>query len=258
MRSVFGYFNQSVYLLRLDDACVGFDYQKWMYITKKINTRNIKPLIAVVPKNADPELMQDDSVGADQFWSYVADCSKRGWALGLHGYTHQLHPINIADQIVKVNSMSEFATLDFESQSNKITQALSIFKEYNLTPTVFVAPAHSFDQVTLKSLKKNSDIRCISDGHFPFHCIMDGFCFIPQQLWKFRWLPFGLYTVCLHPSSMSYSEIDIFFDQVDKEKFNIKSFKEVAFRGKCTIPCWFFNIFQSAFLILLKIKRRVK
>ena len=255
MKSTLSFFNRSTYLIRLDDACVGFDYPKWKYISKKINARNIKPLIAIVPKNSDPKLMCEGGVGVDQFWEYIVECSNLDWTLGLHGYNHQLHSISIFDQIVRVNTMSEFATLSFEKQCNKIDKGLKVFDKYGLSPSVFVAPAHSFDKVTLQALKKTSNIRHISDGHFLFRCIMGEFYFIPQHLWKLRWLPFGLYTVCLHPSEMSYSEIDNFFNLIDKKKFNIGNFEKEAFKSKRTTSCQANKIFQILFLIFLKLKR---
>ncbi len=31
----------------------------------------------------------------------------------------------------------------------------------------------------------------------------DGFYWIPQQLWWFRKMPFGTYTICLHPNTLT-------------------------------------------------------
>ena len=66
-----------------------------------------------------------------------------------------------------------------------------------------MAPCHSFDFVTLSSLRSVSDINLISDGFSFRPYLRYGFKWIPQQLWTFKLMPFGIWTICLHPSSMS-------------------------------------------------------
>jgi len=40
----------------------------------------------------------------------------------------------------------------------------------------------------------------------PFMC--DNFYFIPQQLWKPVFKKYGVWTICLHPDTMSYEDIE--------------------------------------------------
>lgn len=82
-----------------------------------------------------------------------------------------------------------------------------IFLSNDITPKVWVAPAHSFDKNKLIALKEESNIRIISDGisKFPFTKI--GFFWIHVQLWKFKEKHTGLWTICLHPNSITEDKI---------------------------------------------------
>ena len=51
-------------------------------------------------------------------------------------------------------------------------------------PKIWVAPAHSFDWVTLEALRQETDIRLVSDGIALNSYRKNGFDFIPQQLWN--------------------------------------------------------------------------
>ena len=105
---------------------------------------------------------------------------------------------------------SEFSGLSLEEQRDKIRKGFKIFKKNQIKPTVWVAPAHCFDYITLHALELETDIKIISDGiaYSPYY--FKGFYFIPQQLWKLKKKYFGIWTVCLHPDTMSDDEIQEF------------------------------------------------
>ena len=72
---------------------------------------------------------------------------------------------------------------------------------------VFMAPAHSFDCNTLAALTDETAITTITDGFSLHPYYKDNFWWVPQQLWKFRWMPFGIWTICLHPNQMTNDEM---------------------------------------------------
>ena len=78
-----------------------------------------------------------------------------------------------------------------------------MFRSHGGEPTVWIVPGHSFDKDALVALKRETDIEIISDGIARNCFINDGFYWIPQQLWWFRKMPFGTYTICLHPNTMT-------------------------------------------------------
>jgi hypothetical protein len=83
-------------------------------------------------------------------------------------------------------------------------------------PEVWVAPAHTFDENTLRALK-SLDIHAISDGFqiWP-HTDHEGFFWIPQQLGAFYSMPFGTWTVCIHPQDRLYSNLATFRQKIER------------------------------------------
>ena len=67
--------------------------------------------------------------------------------------------------------------------------------------------SHTFDLNTLSAIKENSDIEIISDGISLNPYFYKNLLFIPQQLWYPKRLPFGLWTICIHPNDMEEEQI---------------------------------------------------
>jgi hypothetical protein len=101
---------------------------------------------------------------------------------------------------------SEFAGLPYEIQEIKLRNAIRIFREQQVSPEVWVAPAHSFDATTVAILSKLG-IRIISDGYaiYPYRDA-DGVTWIPQQFGRFHKLPFGVWTICCHFNAWTDAE----------------------------------------------------
>jgi hypothetical protein len=79
-----------------------------------------------------------------------------------------------------------------------LAKGLRIFEEQGVVPDVWIAPGHSFDHATLDVLVE-SGLTSVSDGFMAYPCRDDaGVFWIPQQLWRFRPMPFGVWTVCVH------------------------------------------------------------
>ena len=70
-----------------------------------------------------------------------------------------------------------------------------------MRPDAWVAPGHSFDATTVRVLRE-SGIDVVSDGFFARRIRHLDVTWIPQQLWRFRRMPAGLWTVCLHANTM--------------------------------------------------------
>jgi len=109
--------------------------------------------------------------------------------------------------LVPYYKRSEFAGLSFEHQRAKIRTAWSFFLSQGIEPRIWVAPAHSFNGLTLEALREETSIRIVSDGIAWNTFYEHGFHWIPQQMWKFTSRNSGLWTVCLHPNQMHESVI---------------------------------------------------
>ena len=162
------------------------------------------PIVAVIPNNEDRKQMKEEV--DSQFWNKVRSWQKKGWHIALHGYDHVY--ISKSSGLVPFNNKSEFAGLSYEEQVIKIKEGWKIFKQENIDCKIWVAPSHTFDKNTLKALKEHTTIEIISDGValFPFYRF--GFKWIPQQVWRFRKMPFGLWSGCFHPNEMNDKEIN--------------------------------------------------
>jgi hypothetical protein len=187
------------YLIRLDDACAEMNGERWRRVEELLDEFEIRPIVAVVPDNQDSELNRQAADPA--FWDRVRRWQSKGWAIAMHGHTHVMHATN-ERLLVPYYKRSEFAGLSLEQQKEKIRAAWRIFLSQGIEPQIWVAPAHSFDRLTLVALREETSIRVVSDGIAWDTFYAYGFHWIPQQLWKLVSRRSGLWTVCLHPNQI--------------------------------------------------------
>ena len=215
----------TAYIIRLDDACPTMDSNKWTRFEDLLDKHNIKPIVAVIPCNEDPELLKENSDG--NFWKKVSAWEKKGWAIAMHGCTHVYTTKNPG--LVPINKRSEFAGVDLEMQKSLIRRGIKKFEQHNIKTDIFVAPSHSFDRNTLRALSSSSKIQTISDGIGLYPFKKYGFNWIPQQIWRFRKMPFGCWTACFHPNEISDQEFKALELFLDSNSSNFKSLDSLRF-----------------------------
>jgi len=238
------------YIIRLDDACPTMNKDKWSKIEKILDKYNIKPIIAVIPNNKDTSMIVDEYDST--FWKKVKNWQKKGYYIALHGYEHLYVTQNSG--LIPFNKQSEFAGLSFEEQSKKIKEGWEIFKKHDIKTNIWVAPSHTFDKNTLKALKQETSISIISDGIGLNPFIKNGFKWIPQQLWRFKNMPFGVWTICLHPNTMSDMDIKQMGNFIKENKNKFVLVDEIKYKS-----CSLFNIlFKIMYWSLFKIKKAIK
>ena len=194
------------YIFRLDDASPFSNLKKWQAIEDIFQKYEIKPIVAVIPDNKDSSLIYQEL--NPNFWKRVRGWDNKGWEIAMHGYQHVFHKVRHMQNVIPFYNRSEFSGLSLLEQEEKIIKSREIFLENGLNPKVWVAPAHAFDYNTLQALANEADIKIVSDGISLFPYYKRGFCFLPQQLWSIKKKNFGLWTVCLHPDTMSEEEIN--------------------------------------------------
>jgi hypothetical protein len=141
-----------------------------------------------------------------------------------------MHPTDVK-LLVPFYGRSEFAGLSLQDQAAKIRSAWQLFQAEGVVPRIWVAPAHSFDHVTLSAVYAETSIRVVSDGIAwkPFR--EQGFCWVPQQLWRLAERKWGLWTVCLHPNQMTEESIAAFGTALGESyRGRISDFKDVRLR----------------------------
>jgi peptidoglycan/xylan/chitin deacetylase (PgdA/CDA1 family) len=202
------------------------NWSAWDEVEQALLRYGIQPILAVVPDNRD-EVLRVDRPRAD-FWERVREWDARGWTIAMHGYQHRY--VNDHRGIVGINAASEFAGLDVNVQIDKLRRGLEIFDREGVRPTVWSAPAHSFDTQTLTALRSIGLTR-ISDGLTALpHRDRDGMFWIPQQLWRFRPMPPGAWTVCCHVNAWSPAMTVAFVEALGRYRDRIVDVGTIAER----------------------------
>lgn len=206
------------YLIRLDDACPGSNWDKWNQVFALLDKYSIKPIVAVIPNNADPAFNSPTSIGEDVFFEKMRRIQNAGYKLAIHGYNHVY--TNDNSGLLKITAHSEFAGVSYEIQYAKISNAKMIFDKEGLEADLFVAPSHSFDENTIQILR-SLGINNISDGLYTHPFSKGGCRFIPCQLWYPVMKSKGTWTICIHPDTISEKQL---YDLENFIKVNLSSF----------------------------------
>lgn len=246
------------YLLRFDDICPTMNWEVWAEVQNILLEFKIAPLLAVIPDNRDPSLVVSDY--NPQFWERVREWQRLGWTIGLHGYQHTFATTNSG--IIGINNYSEFSGLSEAAQESKLRRALEILAREGVNPDVWVAPAHSFDYITVKLLH-TLGLRNISDGFFlsPRRDKL-GMLWIPQQLWRFRRMPPGIWTVCFHINTWDGDRLSKFRAGVERFSRDITDLKSVIVAHEATkfsaVNGLVSALIHGSMQRLIKCKRRLR
>lgn len=190
------------YLLRVDDVCSTLHAERWPQVRELISEAGIHPILAVVPDNRDPELAV--SASDPRFWRRMREMEAAGATVALHGYRHIC--THEGRSLVPLHRHSEFAGVPLEQQCKWIAAGLANLRIHGLTPRLWVAPRHGFDRNTLHALR-HAGISYLSDGLGRIPVRRSGILWIPQQLWRPESKAKGLWTICIHPNTMSAADI---------------------------------------------------
>ena len=214
---------RDMYIIRLDDASEHMDVVRWHRMEGLLDKYGVKPLVGIIPENHDPKFV--DAYARDEgFWAKAREWDmKKGWTLALHGWLH-VYTTKCAG-INPAGAKSEFAGVSFKKQCEMIREGVSILKSRGIVPAVFFAPSHTYDMNTIEALRKESDIRIISDTVANDIYLKWGFRFVPVQLSSPRKAPFKLTTICLHPNMMAnrqFEVLDEFLSRLGSECLSLK------------------------------------
>ena len=191
------------YLLRLDDLCPTVSRERWQKLRALIEEFLIRPILAVVPDNHDPDLQLSPPDAT--FWEQMRALEGAGAAIGLHGYRHLC--LSRGRSLLGLSGSSEFAGVSAQTQRVWIQTGMHILRSHGLNPEIFVAPRHGFDEQTLEALRAEK-ICLLSDGFARAPFLSGGITWIPQQLWASVNKPSGVWTICVHPNTASDNEIE--------------------------------------------------
>jgi predicted deacetylase len=237
------------FIVRFDDICPTMNWSVWTRVEAALRDLDIRPIVAVVPDNRDPALRVAPE-RAD-FWDRVREWQQLGWSVAMHGYQH-LYSTSDAG-ILALNERSEFAGVPRATQISRIDSALRIFAEQKVRSSVWVAPGHSFDWTTIDCLRDRG-IDVISDGFFSRPVRHRGVIWVPQQLWRFRFMTAGLWTVCSHVNDWCDEAVSAFTSQLRAYRGAITSLSEVIGRPVSDLRIAD-SLFASAFGRLVRTRK---
>ncbi|MDD5216859.1 MAG: DUF2334 domain-containing protein [Candidatus Omnitrophica bacterium] len=239
------------YLIRFDDICSTMNWTIWNQIEQTLDELKVKPILGIIPDNRDENLYL--SPPNPKFWHCVRNWQRKGWTIGLHGYRHIFDTHEPG--ILALQQRSEFAGLSFDIQRDKIQSALAIFRINEVQPEIFIAPAHSLDETTVKILNEEG-LHIISDGFYVYPCHdARGMLWVPQQLWRFHWFPLGVWTVCFHHNAWDETDLHHFISGVKKYQARISLLNEIKICYSQRARSWFDLMFSRCYLTMFRCRK---
>lgn len=156
--------------VRLDDITPDMDWQRFFKFKALLDKYQVKPLIGIVPDNQDENLKGTNEGAPEDFYGYIKELEKQGWQIAMHGFRHIY--TTKKGGMFPLNNFSEFAGLPYEQQKEMLQAGKKLLKEKGIETSLFMAPAHSYDQNTLRALRETG-----------FSGLTDGFGVRPYR-WK--------------------------------------------------------------------------
>ncbi len=159
--------------IRLDDISYDMNWEKFLRFKRLLDNHGIKPLIGVIPDNGDPMLIDfrlesqayleqsEFHIDKDTFFDYIRELRNEGWIIAMHGLNH----VYTTDKsgIFPLNNFSEFSGLPYDEQYEALAYGRQLLETNGIKTDIFMAPAHNYDNNTLKALKE-LEFDKITDG----------------------------------------------------------------------------------------------
>jgi predicted deacetylase len=194
-------------LIRFDDIAPNMNWEIMDKCQTLLNKYNIKPLLGVIPKNEDMELLSYPK--RDNFWKIVKEWESNGWSIAMHGYRHVYDKETNKKDFFNYGGRSEFFGHSYEDQLLKLKNGIEIFKKNNIKISSFFAPNHTYDLNTFNALKKVGIYKII-DGYGLVPYKYNEIKFVPQLFYKLFILPFGIQATQLHINYWKDKDYDEF------------------------------------------------
>jgi predicted deacetylase len=244
------------YLLRFDDLCPTMDRARWKRLMALVVRFGIRPLLAVVPDNRDPELARD--VADERFWEEMRRLEAAGATIGLHGFQHVC--LAGGRSFIPLHARTEFAGVSPDLQRKWIGAGLEILRSKGLEPRIWVAPRHGFDRVTISALREHG-IGLVSDGFARQPFRSGGMVWIPQQLWGPVPRSSGLWTICLHANSATeevVQSLEVFLERFSSQFTSVDRVLEDWQVGERSLLDWLFHARMVSRIRLGRLRKHLR
>jgi predicted deacetylase len=214
------------YILRFDDITPEMSWSRFLPLKNFVEGFGIKSLLGVVPDSLDSKLCVETRV--ENFFDLVRGWSEFGDSIAQHGTNHIYD--SQSSGILGINDRSEFSGHSHEKQIDRLRVGKTILVEEGVWQPYFMAPAHSFDKLTIQALN-TLEFKAITDGYGFYPYNSSSILMVPQMFSFPLNIGFGISTICLHINSMTDDDILNIKLFIEKNRENIIDFKHVVLQG---------------------------
>ncbi|MBQ3789785.1 MAG: DUF2334 domain-containing protein [Lachnospiraceae bacterium] len=197
--------------VRLDDIAPEMNRDAFERMIGILKKHQALPLLGVIPDCRDEKIRDMEGVEKieeETFWDRIRELRDEGAVIAMHGCHHVYTTTN--GGLFPLNRQSEFAGLPFEEQMQLLKEGLEILKKQELSTEIFMAPAHSYDDNTLKALKE-CGFKQVTDGFGREPYRYRDLTFYPLALSKKRAAAgsgSGSVTIVYHVNTMKDADFD--------------------------------------------------
>ncbi|MDG2448811.1 MAG: DUF2334 domain-containing protein [Saprospiraceae bacterium] len=195
-------FNSKI-IIRIDDVCETMDWDSFFYFKRSLEELQIRAILGVIPDCKDQSLMLNEARG--DFYDLVREWRDYGDTIAQHGYDHIY--VSSDPGLMGINNSSEFSGLSYQNQFQKLSAGKEIMVKQDIWEPHFMAPAHSFDDITIECLIELG-FKTITDGYGFFPYRYREMTLVPQLFSQPIPLPFGVQTIAVHTNYESRERID--------------------------------------------------
>lgn len=199
--------------VRMDDITPDMNWENFCFFQELFGKAGITPLLGIVPDSRDEKLCCGKK--RENFYEVMRGLKEKGYSFAIHG-CHHLYTTKKGG-LFPLNTSSEFAGVPYERQKEMLAFGKKKLEEQGITADIFMAPAHSYDNNTLRALKELGIMK-ITDGFGKEPYTYKGMTFYPISFLLGRSLKRkdGVTTLVLHANTVT---------EADKERYR-KIFSE--------------------------------
>ncbi|MCM1086927.1 MAG: DUF2334 domain-containing protein [Muribaculaceae bacterium] len=199
--------------VRMDDITPDMNWENFYFFQKLFEEAGITPLLGIVPDNRDEKLSCGES--HKEFYAEMKKLEQAGYCFAMHG-CHHVYTTKKGG-LFPLNCQSEFAGVPLEEQKNMLQAGKERLRAQGIDTDIFMAPAHSYDNNTLRALKETGFCK-VTDGFGKVPYTDRGLTFYPISFLLRRSLTQkdGVTTMVIHANTVT---------EADKERYQ-RIFKE--------------------------------
>ena len=189
--------------VRMDDITPDMNWDNFNFFRKLFEETGITPLLGIVPENRDQKLCCETA--HEDFYEVIKELQEEGYCLAMHGFHHMY--TTKSGGIFPLNNYSEFAGIDYDKQKEMLMRGRQTLQKHGIETDIFMAPAHSYDNNTLRALKEVGFTK-MTDGFGKAPYLYRGITFYPISFHLGRSLKqkAGVTTMVLHANTVTEAD----------------------------------------------------